>query len=264
MATTEGFLERIVQHRCSHVEVGPHRRPVPAHLLLLVHAFGDDLVDRALHERGRDRFAIPAPGCVMDQRSLVPLEVGQQLADVVFQAPDASHAAYRCTPCQAAERRGFAPASRPTPMPKAPLRTLQSANGLGGQVGVSQAKAASGLQCVFEAHGGVPQIQQDCGIRQRLAFEAPQSDIAISQHCRRSVRGRTGHCERLLERAGCNRGAAAGESEAGPAALSADHLASDHFKNAARPPGAGRGHSRYQGQQRRVRPAAASPASPLS
>ncbi|MEA2730922.1 MAG: hypothetical protein QOD93_5196 [Acetobacteraceae bacterium] len=37
----------------------------------------------------------PAPGGVMDQRSLVPLEVGQQLADVVFQAPDASHAVYR-------------------------------------------------------------------------------------------------------------------------------------------------------------------------
>jgi hypothetical protein len=29
----------------------------------------------------------------MDQRSLVPLEVRQQLADVVFQAPDACQAA---------------------------------------------------------------------------------------------------------------------------------------------------------------------------
>jgi hypothetical protein len=93
IATTEGVLERIVQHRCSHVEDGLHRRPVPAHLLFLVHAFGDDLVDSALNERGRDRFAIPAPGGVTDQRSLVPLEVGQQLADVVFQAPYASHAA---------------------------------------------------------------------------------------------------------------------------------------------------------------------------
>src|SRR5664279_4303817 len=89
---TEGVFERIVQHRCSHVEEGLHRRPVPAHLLLLVHAFGDDLVDRTLHERGRDRFAVPAPGGVMHQRSLVPLEVGQQLAGVVFQAPDACYA----------------------------------------------------------------------------------------------------------------------------------------------------------------------------
>jgi hypothetical protein len=31
----------------------------------------------------------------MDQRSLVPLEVGEQLADVVLQAPDASHAIQR-------------------------------------------------------------------------------------------------------------------------------------------------------------------------
>jgi hypothetical protein len=34
----------------------------------------------------------------MDYGSLVPLKVGQQLADMVFQAPDASHAANRCTP----------------------------------------------------------------------------------------------------------------------------------------------------------------------
>src|SRR3984957_14415793 len=94
IATTEGVLERIVQYRCSHVEEGLHRRPVPAHLLLLVHAFGDDLVDRTLHESGRDRFAIPVPGGVMDQCSLVPLEVGEQLADVVSRAPDALHAAY--------------------------------------------------------------------------------------------------------------------------------------------------------------------------
>jgi hypothetical protein len=102
IAMTEGVLERIVQHRCSHVEEGLHGRSVPAHLLFLVHALGDDLVDRTLHERGRDRFAIPAPGGVMDQRSLVSFEVGQQFADVVCQAPDASHAAYRCAPRPAA------------------------------------------------------------------------------------------------------------------------------------------------------------------
>ena len=59
-------------------------------------------------------------------------------------------------------------------MPKAPLRTLQCANRLGGQVCVSHAKAASGLQCVFEAHRGEPPIQHDCGIRQRLALQPPQ------------------------------------------------------------------------------------------
>jgi hypothetical protein len=36
---------------------------------------------------------VPKPGGVMHQRSLIPLEVGQQHADLVFQAPDASHAA---------------------------------------------------------------------------------------------------------------------------------------------------------------------------
>src|SRR5271163_1306637 len=130
IATTEGVLELIIQHGCSYVEEGLHRRPVPAHLLLLVHAFGDDLVDRTLHERGRDQFAIPAPGGVMDQRSLVPLEVGQYLTDVVFQAPDASHVVYIGTVRPAAQSREFAPESRPTPVPQSPLRPLQSVNRL--------------------------------------------------------------------------------------------------------------------------------------
>src|SRR5271166_6284830 len=77
IAMTEGVRESIVQHRCSHVEEGLHRGPVPAHLLLLVHAFGNDLVDRALHERRRDRLTTPAPGGVMHQRSVIPLEVAQ-------------------------------------------------------------------------------------------------------------------------------------------------------------------------------------------
>ena len=99
---TEGILEDIVQHPCSHVEEGLHRRPVSAHLLLFVHTFGNDLVGRTLHERGRDRFAIPAPGGVMHQGSLISLKVGQQFAGVVFQTPDACYAKNRCTPRPAA------------------------------------------------------------------------------------------------------------------------------------------------------------------
>jgi len=114
---TQGVRERIVQHRWSDVEEGLHRCPVPTHLLLLVHAFGDDLVDQTLHERGRDRFAIPAPDGVMDQRSLVPLEVARQVADVVLQAPDACHVVNMGTLRPAAQSREFAPASRPTPAP---------------------------------------------------------------------------------------------------------------------------------------------------
>ena len=53
----EGILERLVQHGGTHVEEGLHGRPVPAHLLFLVHAPGHDLVDCALDEGGRDRLA---------------------------------------------------------------------------------------------------------------------------------------------------------------------------------------------------------------
>jgi hypothetical protein len=100
IATAEGVLQLLVQHRCSFVEEGLHRRS-------LVHTFGDDLVDRTLDERRRDWFAIPTPGGVMDQRSLVPLEVGQQIADVVFQAPDASQVMNRCTARAKAKRDCF-------------------------------------------------------------------------------------------------------------------------------------------------------------
>src|SRR4051812_10550719 len=48
----EGVLEPAVQHGGANVEEGLHRHPVPAHLLLLVHAPCHDFVDRTLHERG--------------------------------------------------------------------------------------------------------------------------------------------------------------------------------------------------------------------
>ena len=65
-------------------------------------------------------------------------------------------------------------------MPQAPLRTLQSANRLGGQVCVGRAKTASSLQRVFEANRGVPPVQHDCGVRQRLALQPPQPGVAIA------------------------------------------------------------------------------------
>jgi hypothetical protein len=77
IAMTEGVFERIVQHGCPDVEERLHRRPVPPHLLLLVHPLGHDLVDRTLDEGGRDRFAASPPGGVVHQRAFVPLEVGQ-------------------------------------------------------------------------------------------------------------------------------------------------------------------------------------------
>jgi hypothetical protein len=47
-------------------------------LPLVYWTFGDDLVNRTLDERRGDRFAMSAPGGVMDQRSLVPFEIAQQ------------------------------------------------------------------------------------------------------------------------------------------------------------------------------------------
>src|SRR3954454_3736158 len=94
MALTEGVLERAVQHGGAHVEEGLHRRSVPAHLLCLVHALGHDLIDRALHERRRDRITTPTPGRIGYQRALVTLEVAEQVADVSLEAADAGHVAH--------------------------------------------------------------------------------------------------------------------------------------------------------------------------
>src|SRR3954469_24694918 len=76
----EGVLERVVQHGRAHVEEGLHGRPVPTHLLLLGHALGYDLVDRAFHERRlrhgfRATFYTPhprPPRC--ERRALYPPE----------------------------------------------------------------------------------------------------------------------------------------------------------------------------------------------
>ena len=102
-----------------------HRRPVPHRdgLLILVHPLGHDLVDRTLDERGRDRFAASTPGGVVHQRAFVPLEVGEQLTDVPLETPDTGDVMHLLTPRPAAQGREFAPASRPAPMPQAPLRT---------------------------------------------------------------------------------------------------------------------------------------------
>jgi hypothetical protein len=51
LTSAEGFLERLVQHGGTNMEKWLHGRPVPAHLLLPVHAQGHDLVDRTLDER---------------------------------------------------------------------------------------------------------------------------------------------------------------------------------------------------------------------
>src|SRR5271166_5351590 len=95
---------------------------------------------------------------------------------------------------------------------------------------ISRAKTAGRLQRVLETHRGMPPIEHDRGVRQRLALQPPQTGIAVAQHRRRRVCRYAGHGERLLERVGRDRGGIACESKAGLAALSVDHLACNHLK----------------------------------
>src|SRR3954449_10968986 len=91
----KGILERLVQHRGTNVEEGLHGRPVPAHLLFLVHALGHDLVDRTLNERRRDRLTPSTPGSIMHQHVLVALKVAEEVADVSLKTVDAGELAQR-------------------------------------------------------------------------------------------------------------------------------------------------------------------------
>src|SRR3954464_13987817 len=108
IAMAEGVLERVVQHGGAHVQEGLHARPAPAHLLPLVQALGHDLIDRTLHERGRDRLSAPTPSSVMHQRCLGALEVAQQVVDVLLKTADAGHLAYGLAPRPAAQSSEFA------------------------------------------------------------------------------------------------------------------------------------------------------------
>src|SRR5258708_924048 len=85
---------------------------------------------------------------------------------------------------------------------------------------------------MLEAHGSVPPVEHDSGLRQRLALQPPQSGVAIAQHGRQCIRMYSGHGERLLERVGGDRGAVARESETELDAIGVDHLARDHLKMA--------------------------------
>src|SRR3954452_20296467 len=95
---------------------GLHSRPVPAHLLRLVHALGHDLVDRTLHESGRDRLPASTSGRVGDESILVALEVAQQLGDVPLEAADAGQIKHLPGHCQLRtlwpERSGWAKMAR--------------------------------------------------------------------------------------------------------------------------------------------------------
>src|SRR4051794_32194148 len=178
----EGVLERAVHHGRAHVQEGLHARPAPAHLLPVVQALSHDLVDRAFHERGRDRLTTPTPGRVMHQRCLVALEVAQQIAGVSLKTANAGHVTYGRALRPAAQGRELAPAPRPAPVPQAPLRAVQAANRRVGEVGVSRAYAETPrcLPRVLEAHGSVPPVQHDHGARQHLTLQPPEPSITVT------------------------------------------------------------------------------------
>src|ERR671933_792993 len=236
IALTEGILECVVQHGCPYIQEGLHGRPVPAHLLRLVHALGHDLIDCALYERRRDRLSSPTPSRVGHQRISVALEVAQQLADVSLEATDAGHVAHGLALRPATQGSDLAPAPRPAPMPQAPLRAFQVANRVVGEGRVSRAcaEATGRLQYVLEAHGSVPPVQHDRGTRQRLALQPPQPGTAVAQYGRWHVRLYPGRHERLPERRGRGRRAVTGEGEAVLDATSVDDLARDHLEVALR------------------------------
>ena len=90
----KGILERIAQYGGANLEKGLHGRPVPAHLLFLIHALGHDLIDRTLDERSRDRLTLSTPGSIMHQQVLVALEVAKKLADVLLKTVASGDLAY--------------------------------------------------------------------------------------------------------------------------------------------------------------------------
>jgi hypothetical protein len=90
----EGILECVIQHCGANVEKGLHGRPVPAHLLRLIHSLVHDLIDRTLNERRRDRLTPSTPGGIMHQHLLVALEIAEKFADVLLKTVDATDLAY--------------------------------------------------------------------------------------------------------------------------------------------------------------------------
>jgi hypothetical protein len=127
----------------------------------------------------------------MDQRSVVPLEVGQQLAGVVFQAPDASRAAYRRPP-----RSGRAPRAC------VGIPANVHAKGATSYAPIRESPRRSGVRRprqdrerpwrMFEAHCSVPPVQYDGGIRQRYTLQPPKPGVAVAQYRRRRVRCHAG------------------------------------------------------------------------
>jgi hypothetical protein len=172
----EGILERVVQHRSTDIEEGLHGRSVPAHLLFLVHALGDDLVDRTLHERRRDRLATSTPGSIVHQHVLVALEVAEKFNDVSLKTVNAGHLAHVRVLRPAVEASKLSPAPCPAAVPQAPFRTLQVTNRLIGKIWVGRARAAVFFMCY--AHSEPQSVR---GLARQLGIARPNVSVAIQR-----------------------------------------------------------------------------------
>jgi hypothetical protein len=94
--------------------------------LSLVHAFGHDLIDRALDERRRDRLTPSTPGSIMHHHAFVAFEVTEKFADVSLKTVDAPDFAQVLALGPAMQARKFTPAPNPPAVPQTPywLRVL--------------------------------------------------------------------------------------------------------------------------------------------
>ena len=206
IATTEGVFERIVQHGCSHSEEGLHRRPVLQRICCFLFSIrlATISLDRTLDERGRDRFATSTSGRVMHQRAF-----GYARDSRAGRGRASGSARYRlrhahaCGAPRAAQRRELAPASRPAPVPQAPLRTLQFANRLVGRVSAGRmpprprAACSACSKCTAACH----QVEHDRGLRQHLTLHPSHSPASPSHSTVAGVSACTASSgERLLER----------------------------------------------------------------
>ena len=83
--------EGVVEYPGADLEQQMRAAVTPAHLLLLDHAFADDLVDRGFHERGGDDLAgavaLPVVGYGRGVRGEVPAELAYRLGEFCRAGP---------------------------------------------------------------------------------------------------------------------------------------------------------------------------------
>jgi hypothetical protein len=161
------------------VEKGLHCRSVAAHLLRLVRKLGHDLVDRTLHEVGRDRLAASTPGSIVHHCAFIASEVAQQLANPLLETQDASYVPHIPALRPAAHGREFASRS-----PRRPCHKRYFAH--------STPRTASFRPAGFEALRGPPEGGSSAPpdrLQVHFMAEQRQSRLRPSRAVRRATQG---------------------------------------------------------------------------